>query len=181
MAEGLKPGFTARSAGSREREKEAERIMNLDSVDLGMRAALSGLVPAGVSVCAVHACAPRREEERDLAAIQGPLKCPWAARISREAVPYLCVHQCFELHRVMHHSMQCVPCTQSQMQQHLGGVGCTGSRLPSPPGADGESPGSTLGLFPLPWCQVLGEPWTSPTFACGPEEACTVTKWVACV
>lgn len=67
------------------------------------------------------------------------------------------------------------------MQQHLGGAGCTGSRLPSPPGPDGESPGSTLGLFPLPWCQVLGEPWTSPIFACGPEEACTVTKWVACV
>lgn len=102
MAEGFKPGFTARSAGSREREKEAERIMNLDSVDLGMRAALSGLVPAGVSVCAVHACAPRREEERDLAVIQGPLKCPRAARIPREAVPYLCVHQCSELHRVMH-------------------------------------------------------------------------------
>lgn len=86
MAEGFKPGFTARSAGSREREKEAERIMNLDSVDLGMWAALSGLVPAGVSVCAVHACAPRREEERDLAVIQGPLKCPRSARISREAV-----------------------------------------------------------------------------------------------
>lgn len=180
MAKRFNPGFTARSAGSKEKEKEARRIMTLGSVELGTWTAPSGRVPGSVWVGTVHECTPAEEEERDLTVIPCPLQGPRAAEdflgcctlspctlafwtLVEQDVAWGTLKKCPLKYLVCTHWMHSVHVAPLLRYSRAWAKRweCKRSRHPPHPLVWVEKflGVSTTSPLPLPLCQVPGEPW----------------------